>query len=118
MTIEEAIEKAKFYACSSYLMSEKAYKITQPYHKGNNKLFVHVCRAIASQGIAVVDDRVENAYKIVFNIDHEGEALDENDAKTLIECVKGIIDKEVIYRKGRLQQAGIVFGIVSSQANK
>ena len=118
MTIEEAIGKAKFYACSSYLTSEKVYEITQPYHKGDNELFVHACRAIASQGIDVVDDCVENAYKLVFNIDHEGEALDEKDAKTLTEYVKGIIDAEVIPRKGRLQQAGIVFGIVGSQVNK
>ena len=114
MTIEEAIGKAKCCACLSYMTSEKVYEITQPYHKGDKELFVNVCRAIASQGIDVVDDWVENAYKIVFNIDHEGESLDEKDAKTLIEYVKGIIDSVVIPRKGRLQHAGIVFGIVGS----
>ncbi len=114
MTIDEAVKEAKFYACASYLTSEKVYEVTRSYHKGDNELFVHVCRIIAKQGINVVDDCFENAYKIVFNIDHEGEVLGESEAKTLIECVKGMIDSDVTSRKGRLQQAGIVFGIVSS----
>lgn len=118
MTIEEAIEKAKFYACASYIKSEKVYEITQPYHKGDNEQFVHVCSAIASQGIDVVDDCFEDAYKIIFNIDHDGEVSAANTLETLILTVKGRIDSEVATRKGRLMQAGVVFGIVSSQANK
>ncbi len=118
MTIEEAVGRAKFYAISSYLTSEKVYEITQPYHEGDNEQFVHVCRAIASQGIDVVDDCFEDAYKIIFNIDHDGEAPSANTLETLILDVKGWIDSEVSTRKGRLMQAGVVFGIVSSQANK
>ena len=116
MTIDEAIGKAKHCACSSYLTSEKAYEVTRPYHKGDNELFVHVCRAIAERGINVVDDCFENAYKIIFNIDHDGEALDGNDAKTLIENVRRIITSEVCSGKGRLMQAGVVFGIISKHS--
>lgn len=118
MTIEEAIGRAKFYDSSSYLTSEKVYEITQPYHKGDNEQFVHVCRAIASQGIDVVDDCFEDAYKIIFNIDHDGEASSTTALQSLILMVKGWIDSEVSTRKGRLMQAGVVFGIVGSQVNR
>ncbi len=116
MTIKDAIGKAKFYACSSYLTSEKVYEITQPYHKGDNKLFVQVCRVIASQGIDVVDECFENAYKIIFNIDHEGETSCTTTIETLILAVKKWIDSAVATRKGRLMQEGYVFGIISSQS--
>ena len=118
MTIDEAIGRAKFYASSSILTSDKVYEITQPYHKGDSELFVHVCRAIASQGIDVVDDCFVDAYKIIFNIDHDGEASSTTTLETLILNIKGWIDSEVATRKGRLMQAGVSFGIVSSQVNK
>lgn len=118
MTIEKAIEKAKFYVCSSYLTSEKVYEVTLPYHKGDNEAFVRVCKAIASQGVDVVDGCFEDAYKIIFNIDHDGEVSSATTLETLILNVKGWIDSEVATRKGRLMQAGIIFGIVSSQANR
>ena len=114
MTLQEAVEKAKFYACSSYLTSEKAYEVTQPYHKGNKELFLHACMAIAEQKINVVDDCFEDAYKIIFNVDHDGEVSSATTAETLILNVKNWIESEVATRKGRLMQAGIVFGIVSS----
>ena len=62
----------------------------------------------------MVDDCFENAYKIIFNIDHDGEAYSPNTLETLILNVKGWIDSEVATRKGRLMQAGVAFGIVSS----
>ena len=114
MTIDEAIWKAMFYACGSYVTSDKVYDVTIPFHNGDSELFVHVCRAIASQGIDVVDDCFEDAYKIIFNIDHDGEASSAATLETLILSVKGWIDSEVSTRKGRLMQAGVVFGIVSS----
>ena len=113
MTIDEAVEKAKFYACGSYVTSEKVYDVTIPFHNGDNNSFVNVCKVIASSDIDVVDDCFEDAYKIIFNIDHDGESLDGNDAKTLIEYVRGIITSEVCSRKGRLMQAGVIFGIIS-----
>ena len=116
MTIEEAIEKAKFCACGSYVTSKKVYDVTTPFHNGDNEQFVHVCRAIASQGIDVVDDCFEYAYKIIFNIDHDGEVSSANTLETLILNVKGWIDSEVAIRKGRLMQAGVVFGIISKHS--
>ena len=118
MTINEAVKKAMFYAVTSYVTSEKVYNVTFPFHNGDNNLFVNVCKAIASCGIDVVDDCFEDAYKIIFNVDHDGEVLDGNDAKTLIEYVRGIITSEVCFVKGRLMQAGVVFGIVGAQVNK
>ena len=115
MTIEEAIDKARFYACGTYVTSEKVYDVTNPFHNGDNDLFVNVCKGIASVGIDVVDDCFEDAYKTIFNIDHDGEASSVATLETLILNVKGWIDSEVSMRKGRLMQAGVVFGIVSSQ---
>ena len=116
MTIDEAIKKAKFYACGSYVTSEKLYDVTMSYHKGEDDSFVHLCKAIASQGIDVVDDCFEDAYKIICNVDHDGEASSRTTIETLILNVKSWIDSEVSMRKGRLMQAGIVFGIISKHS--
>lgn len=116
MTFDAAVETAMSYAVTSCVTSEKVFEVTTPYHNGDNNLFVDVCKAIAAKGVDVVDDCIENVYKIIFNVDHEGEALDEKDAKTLIEYVRGMITSEVVDRKGKLMQAGIVFGIVSSHS--
>jgi hypothetical protein len=116
MTIDAAVKTVMSYAVTSFVTSEKVFEGTAPYHNGRNDLFVDVCKAIAAKGVDVVDDCIENVYKIIFNVDHDGEALDEKDAKTLIEYVRGMITSEVVDRKGKLMQAGIVFGIVSSHS--
>lgn len=115
MKIDEAVEMTMPYVVTSYVTSEKVYDVTRSFHKGSDDLFLDVCKKIASRGIDVVDDCFEDAYKIIVNIDHDGEALDENDAKTLIEHVNAEIKSEVYSRKGKLMQAGLVFGIVSSR---
>ena len=116
MTINEAIGKAKLYACGSYVTSEKLYDVTMSYHKGKDASFVHLCKAIASQGVDVVDDCFENAYRIICNVDHDGEASTTTTIETLILNIKGWIDSEVSMRKGRLMQAGVVFGIISKHS--
>lgn len=116
MTADEAVEKVKSYACGSYVTSEKAYDVAKPYHKGNDVLFVHLCKLIASQGVDVVDDCFEDAYRIICNVDHDGEASSTTTLKTLILNVKSWIDSEVATRKGRLMQAGVVFGIISKHS--
>ena len=116
MTIDEAIRKAKFYACGSYVTSEKLYDVTRAYHKGKDDSFVHLCKAIASQGVDVVDDCFVNVYRIICNVDHDGEASSTTTLKTLILNVKSWIDSEVATRKGRLMQAGVAFGIISKNS--
>ena len=116
MTIDEAVKNAMSCVVSSYVTSEMVYNVTTQFHNGNNDMFVNVCKVIASRNIDVVDDCFENAYKIIFNIDHDGDSLDGNDAKTLIEYVRRIITSEVCAKKGRLMQAGVVFGIISKHS--
>ena len=116
MTIDAATKTAMSFAVTSFMTSEKVFEVTTPFHNGDNNLFVDVCKSIAANGVDVVDDCFENVYKIIFNVDHDGEALNEKDAKTLIEYVRGMITSEVSTRKGKLMQAGIVLGIVSSHS--
>ena len=119
MTLDEAVKTVKFYICAqTYITSDKVYEKSKLYHNGDNNLFVEVCKKIASEGIDVVDDCFEDAYKIIFNIDNEGESLGESDAKTLIERVKEVINSNVSSESGKLMRAGYIFGIVSSQSLK
>ena len=79
-------------------------------------VFLMCGRLNAAKGVDVVDDCIENVYKIIFNVDHDGEVLDEKDAKALIGYIRGMITSEVSTRRGMLMQSGIVFGIVSSHS--
>lgn len=115
MTLDEAVKTVKCYICApTYITSDKVFEKSKSYHNGDNNLFVEVCKKIASEGIDVVDDCFEDAYKIIFNIDNEGESLGECDAKILIEYVKEAINSKISTKSGKLMQAGCIFGIVRS----
>ena len=119
MTFDEAVKTVKFYICApTYITSENVYEKSKSYHNGDRNLFIEVCKKIASEGVDVVDDCFEDAYKIIFNIDNEGESLGDRDAKTLIERVKEVINLSVSSESGKLMRAGYIFGIVSSQSLK
>ena len=115
MTRDEAVKRAMQYDVGGYVPSEKVYSETQSFHCGEISLFLDVCQGVVQKGLSVVDDDVVDLYKIVNNIDHDGERLDESDRQTLILTVKDLIASIESKKSGKLRQAGVVFGIVSGK---
>ncbi len=115
MTKDEAVKRALQYDVGGYVPSEKVYSETQSFHSGKTSLFLDVCQGVVQKGLSVVDDNVVGLYKVVNNIDHDGERLDESDRQTLILTVKDWIESIVSKKSGKLMQAGVVFGIVSGK---
>ena len=113
MNLEEAIKAVRFYTNSKNVSSEKIYNATVKYHAGDSEKFLLLCKTIAAKGCHVVDECAEHLYRIVLNVDKEGEVLDADDKIALVERVKEIINKNVSSSTGYLMKTGIAFGIVS-----
>ena len=114
MTFEEAVSKAHSKCVGTYVLSDDIYDCTKEFHNGELEKFHRVCEVLSSMGMDVVDRCVEILYRIVFNVDHEGEVEGADNPEVQISLVEDCILNGVRNKGGHLMRCGNLFGIMKS----
>lgn len=113
MTIQDAVSIVKSRAVGGYMLSDDVYQQTIDFHKGDDERFWEVCKSVASSGVVIVDNCMEEAYKIFNNLDHAGQNENATDFEVMISTITSKIETDVRKKTGRLMKCGCVFGVLS-----
>ena len=113
MTIQDAVSIVKSHAVGGYMLSDDVYQKTIDFHNGDDERFWEVCKSVASSGVVIVDNCMEEAYRIFNNHDHDGQDESGNDFEVMISTITSNIETNVRNKTGRLMKLGCVFGVLS-----
>ena len=113
MTVQDAVAIVKNHAVGGYVLSDDVYQKTKDFHNGDDKRFWKVCKSAALSGVVIVDNCMEDAYRIFNNLDHAGQNENANDFEVMISTITSKIETNVRKKAGRLMMCGCVFGVLS-----